>query len=637
MKFVKLELKCPKSVNGIGIDPQPDWSFDSLLSEIKSIEKKLEESSVFPSHFTKTKFRGCSPTKSYGRKGNFVMRVDEEDFEEDSEEEDHNGQMVVGSRFTCDEFCASDPEDFEDESPSGTRHLQLMDEVGLVEGALSGLTREHQTMVTENIRNYVSAFEAELINEKKKFTSALAQVKKDIDTRWEMDKKLDIQYQRRIAEALDNHLTAIQRDHKHKSQIEERRIKDDAAVEEAKRREKSLLDEKFRQEKMRAEAQARVEAERNMAEEAKAATLEAEKRAAKDATNKAASEKAATAAALEKEASDQFNKTDNVQQAEDLVRGAENALKIETKRHHIYKEIMDKNAALGTGSTGNLANRGSKIQRLVKTLGRTKERIRNSAQQLTQIFSDPSCPQSVSLMTFSEKIVTLCTNNNFAVFAQAHVIVLVSSQIPLVMDLILAQLNAVCIYTVPKYIRYVKTAYDSEQTYKKVIGYIEDEGQIESNDSYISRMKSYMRLYGALVQTEVQGVRNTHGLEEGWAWLARFLNAVPPNRYTAIALHEFLEVAGFALHRRYRNQFKKLLNVIHREFLETLKNRSDHTELSIVITNIESYINSNNFFVEPEGRALHDDLDSDNYAPELEHQYSAPYYNQQPNRYTYRR
>lgn len=53
------------------------------------------------------------------------------------------------------------------------------------------------------------------------------------------------------AEALDNHLMAIQRDHEHKSQIEERRIRDDAAIEEVKRREKALLEEKLRQEKVR--------------------------------------------------------------------------------------------------------------------------------------------------------------------------------------------------------------------------------------------------------------------------------------------------------------------------------------------------------------------------------------------------
>lgn len=57
------------------------------------------------------------------------------------------------------------------------------------------------------------------------------------------------------AEALDNHLTRIQRDHERRSQIEERRIRSDAAQEEAKRKEKALQEEKLRQEKAKAEAE----------------------------------------------------------------------------------------------------------------------------------------------------------------------------------------------------------------------------------------------------------------------------------------------------------------------------------------------------------------------------------------------
>lgn len=55
------------------------------------------------------------------------------------------------------------------------------------------------------------------------------------------------------AEALDSHLTVIQRDHELKSQIEERKIS--AAIEGVKRKEKALLEEKLRQEKARAEAE----------------------------------------------------------------------------------------------------------------------------------------------------------------------------------------------------------------------------------------------------------------------------------------------------------------------------------------------------------------------------------------------
>ena len=36
--------------------------------------------------------------------------------------------------------------------------------------------------------------------------------------------------------------------------------------------------------------------------------------------------------------------------------------------------------------------------------------------------------------------------------------------------------------------------------YQKLIGYREEEGQLESTDSYLDRIESYMKLYGVLVQ-----------------------------------------------------------------------------------------------------------------------------------------
>lgn len=50
-------------------------------------------------------------------------------------------------------------------------------------------------------------------------------------------------------------MTAIQRDHELKSQIEERKIRSDAAIIEGRRKEKALQEEKLRQEKAKAEAE----------------------------------------------------------------------------------------------------------------------------------------------------------------------------------------------------------------------------------------------------------------------------------------------------------------------------------------------------------------------------------------------
>ncbi|CAL5418846.1 unnamed protein product [Camellia sinensis] len=676
---VKLELRCPQSVGGVVIDPHPDWSFDSLLSELSSIEKRLNSSSPFPLPFTKTKFREVSSAKSV-LKGGFVMRVDEtENVEEDIQEEDHDRRLVAGRRFTCDEFYISD--DSEDESPHETQYL-LMEKVGLVEGALSELTHEHRLSITEEIRNQILALETDLLNENKKFTSSLAQVKKYTEARREMHRKLDMQYQRRImiyggprkglatpllleestvnvtcaeqciavdhllfflcicAEALDNHLTAIQRDHEHKSQIEERKIRDDAAIEEAKRREKALQEEKLWQEKVRAETEARLEAEKKRAEEAKAAALEAaEKVAAEDLA------RAAAAVVAPKEATsgsgilkDQSNKSGSdgvkkVQQAGNIIKCAESALTLEEKRLQIYKEVAVKNEALGLGASSVYGSHVSKIQRLIKQVSGTKENIRNKVDQLTKIFFDSSCPQSISIAMFAEKIIDQCVNPNKALFAYAHVIVLVASQVPLAMDLVLAKLNRVCIYTVPKYINYSKSAFDTNEAYHKAIGYKEEDGEIESEESYVSRIESYMKLYGALVQTQVESVQNRHGMGEGWAWLARFLNALPANLYTAVALQAFLEAAGFGLYRRYKSHFKKLLNVIYRDFVNALKQRGGDAKLNKVITSIQTYIESNRFLEEPEGRSLQGSLLSHTFVPESE--YSEPSYHRPANRFYY--
>ncbi|XAR64473.1 hypothetical protein NMG60_11024833 [Bertholletia excelsa] len=639
MGAIKLELQCPQSVDGVVIEPQPDWTFDSLLSELSSIEKKLNTASAFPLPFAKTKLRDVSPVKSVER-GAFVMRVDEmEDLEEDKDEVVHVQQLVPSRRFVCDELSISD--NSEDELPCSSQSC-LMDKVGLIEGAVIELTHEHQLSVTDDIRNRILALETDLLNEDKKFNSALFQVKKHTEMRQEMDRKLDMQYQRKIAEALDNHLTAIQRHYALKSQIEERRIRDDAAIEEARGREKALQEEKLRQEKARADAEARLEAERKKAEEAKAAALEAERKAAKEAAAKIDKEylakPAATAIVAPKEdavpqADTNKSGSDNLrkaQQAGNVLKCAESALKLEERRLQIYNEVALKNEMLAQRSGSGQVNHGSKINRLIRQISGTKENVRTKTDQLTQIFFDASCPQSISVAAFVEKIVEQCLNPNKAVFAYAHVIVLVATKVPLAMDLVLAQLNKVCIYTVPKYINYSKSAFDSKEAYQKAIGYKEEDGKIESEENYASGIESYMRLYGALIQTEIKGVKNPHGLEEGWAWLARFLNNLPANQYTAIALQAFLQMAGFALFRRYKSQFKKLLMVIYRDFVTALKERGD-AKLNKTITNMQAYIESKKFHEEPEGRSLQSTLLSSSMAPEPDN--PEPSYNRTPTFY----
>lgn len=632
MGVVKLQLPLPKNVDGVTLDPNPDWTFDALLVELNSIEKKLNASSKFPIPFTKTESRQLSASKDNSRRG-FVMQVsddDVEDIDRDTKHEVSDHFLMGGKRFSCDEIYLSDSDQSEEGLHIELQH-DLMDKVGLVEGALSELARDHQLTIAEEMRDQLSALEAELMDESEKLASTLERVERNTEAQREMNRKFDMQYQRKIAEALDDHLTAVQRDHEHKSQIEERRIRDDAAREEAKRKEKALLEEKARQERIRAEAkvQARLEAER--IEREKAAALEAERKAkeAAAAAEKKSSESLTTAPSeASKVSSDVTSQPGRLisdgqkHSAGNTIRVTENAQKLEEKRLTIYNEIAAQNEALGLGSNKAYRKFEMEIARRIRTITGSKENVRVKAVELVKLISGSTCPQSISIAMFAQKVVSLCVNPtgsfNSAVYAYGRVIVHVTSKVPLAMDILIAELNKVCIYTVPKYIIYSEAAFQTKEAYYKAIGYAEEDGKIESTDSYVDRLSAYMKLYGALVQTEVEGCQNLHGLREGWAWIARFLNVFPANLYTAAALQAFLEMAGFALHKRYKTQFRKLLDIIGNDFLPALKDRGD-AKLMKVIVNLQSYIESNQFLNEPEGWRLRSSLESHNFTPDSDH------------------
>nr|AFK45310.1 unknown [Lotus japonicus] len=130
---------------------------------------------------------------------------------------------------------------------------------------------------------------------------------------------------------------------------------------------------------------------------------------------------------------------------------------------------------------------------------------------------------------------------------------------------------------------------------------------MENTEDYLQRLESYVKMYAALVQTEVPKVQNLHGLQHGWAWLARFLNALPANQYTAVSLDAFLRMAGFALFIRYKSQFLKMLNVISENFLVDIKSLNA-PELRKTVAEIQTYIEDKMFLQEPEGRSLQTNL-----------------------------
>ncbi|XP_030510976.1 mRNA export factor GLE1 isoform X2 [Cannabis sativa] len=658
MGAVKLELRCPKNVEGIAADPEPDWSFDALLTELNALETKLSSSSKIPMPFTKVQSHQLSNGKSVERSSRpFVMRVldDEVDDFDSAYEEAQDQSSLSANRFNFNDLYVSDDDDSENESALEIQPY-LMEETGLVEGCLMDLTSEHQLGIKEEIRNKIFAIESDLMSENDKVASAFLRVDKYTEARLENERKLDTQYQRKIAEALDNHLTAIQRDHELRSQIEERKIRSDAAYEGAKRKEKALLEEKLRQEKAKAKAEAEAKLR---AEEANRAAMEAQQRATKEAAEREANE-ASSQAAVQKDASGLQMKAKTKESelgkpitsasaeifcylmhkkgllvADDTTKAAEAALKLERERLKKLEDLDKESKTLGLNTNKDYVCHERSISKLISQITGTNDVVKQKASELVKILKNPAYPQSIIAGAFARKVVSHYARPGSSAFACGYVLVLVTAEVPHLMDLILAELHKACIYTVPKHIVYTQSAFESKEAYLKTLGFREDEGKIENVKDYLIRVESYMKLYGALVQTEINGFQNTHGLKEGWAWIARFLNTLPANRDTAVALNAFLRMAGYALFKRYKSQFRKILSIISDNFLNALRSQ-ENPALNLLITEIQSYIEDNKFLEEPEGRSLETSSLSSVSVPESDNRNS--YQHTDPrNSYSYQR
>lgn len=633
---LKLELPL-KNACGVSFDPDPDWTLDDLKTELEVIEEKysfplLPENKPCSQSGSIFSCKDLSVVADFGRSRKpFVMRAFDDDFDSSDEDADldvENGDISRGiyDSSPLEINSTSDSEAENDQLDPEVTENQLMPRTGVVEGSLFELERERILRVQEEIRERIISSQVDLEAETERSATALQLVEKDRESKRDMARRVDKQYQRKIAEARDNHLSAVQRDHQQRSQIEERRIRKEAAVEEARKREKEARENKERQEKARAEAEAKLKTEMKAAAEARKAVAEAEKKAAAEAEKKAAKEaekKAAleaekgAASEAERKAKGEEKRSQESQQKSSPrtlstginVKVAETAAKLEVERIEKLKALEEECQALRSDPnlSKELRNCERQIGVRLRQITGTQEQVRAKSTELFQMITNPRVPQCILLTAFAVKAVSQCETQtlslNSIAFALARVIVLVTSQVPIAMDLVLAEFHKACIFTVPKYIPYSKIAFESENAYYKTVGYQEDNGKIESTDNYLARMKAYVTLYAAIIQTDIPGVNNLHGVKDGWTWMARFLNTLPPNRLTAAALEIFFKIAGFRLFQAYPKPFTKVLNAISREFIDRLKSQND-PDSNPVISNLETYLTSQQFRKEPEGRAL---------------------------------
>lgn len=94
------------------------------------------------------------------------------------------------------------------------------------------------------------------------------------------------------------------------------------------------------------------------------------------------------------------------------------------------------------------------------------------------------------------------------------------------------------------------------------------------------------------------------------------------------------QLAGFALFKKYKSQFRKILDNIYDNFLNALKARED-SKLNLVIAEIQYYIEDKKFLEEPEGRTLQAPPLSSTLVPEADYQEYGRYHQYQEYGYQY--
>ncbi|EFJ38498.1 hypothetical protein SELMODRAFT_402470 [Selaginella moellendorffii] len=593
------------------VDPQPDWTLGDLRDELEELTEKMsgsrlrEEGDLRESESVPQQRWGLSEeVADFNRISKpFVMRLDDEDFEssdddDDDEEEDvfsqndpgRDRQAPVVHNSSRQKFTAFDRV-LTHKSPYDEDAIFLT--TSKVEAALFEAERLRILRVQEELRQKRFQLESALLEETQRSAEKIAQVMKDEEAKCEMTRRSDKQYQRLIAEQRDKHLSALQRDHEQRSQVEERKIKKD---EEAQRREHSVREEMERQQKAKADAEI---AAAKAAEAQRIRKLE--EQVAAEAEKKRQAEAAQKAEADRKE-----NESAKPSRGAPQLRVSKSAADNEMGRKKILQQLNEASKSLQANPVlrKNLKALGFQIGKLWNQVAATEEQVRKVSMEFLQLANNPQS-QPFVVSTLASKLMSQCEAQvlrapSYA-FVFARIVVNVSSQLPVVMDAVLAHLNVVCILTVPKYFMYKKVTFSSfffpcDKSYYNMLGFREDDsGTLETADDYVARMTAYVTLYAAITQT---GGTNGHGIANGWKWCAQLLNHLPANRYSASALFAFLETAGFRLYQSYPKPFMKLMNTIVTRFVPLLQKHNDPDARS-VLNRLETYLGTKQFTKRP--------------------------------------
>ncbi|KAF9102760.1 hypothetical protein BGX27_010865 [Mortierella sp. AM989] len=182
-------------------------------------------------------------------------------------------------------------------------------------------------------------------------------------------------------------------------------------------------------------------------------------------------------------------------------------------------------------------------------------------------------------------------------FPLAHVAVLLFTNHPLFLDVLMARFAKKCPYVTPMYIQ--KGPNDSSEDYLAKLAYKKTAKGYESEAQYNARQCAMFTLYCAIMQTTPPIGQNVYPISYGWTWVARIMN-MPPRPITPALIAVFVEVCGNMYLRTYRNQAHKVLQLLFQEFIPIIpsQGKDGTTRLKILL---EDFAKSGQIPV-PEGR-----------------------------------
>lgn len=199
------------------------------------------------------------------------------------------------------------------------------------------------------------------------------------------------------------------------------------------------------------------------------------------------------------------------------------------------------------------------------------------------------------------------SSSHESAYAIATVVVGLWVNFPDLGDLLLANFHLACPYIVPYYIPQEDD--QSTEEHQKMLGYKYENGKIEGQEKFLTRMTGIMRLYAAIMVSPLPpGINkpHPHGVENCWSWMTRTINIEPRPDITAAVIYNLLEVTSHALFTNYRKPFQKFLHILITEFLPKIKAVSPSVgSVSRLETFLEAKVKNMGQITKPAGLITH--------------------------------